>query len=627
MTRVPTSTTDPLRATAIAGNGVRGEKSPAAIPTGDFLQSLLSFSSGMGTQSITTDLRFNQLVGALQLNRPGGSKDDFGPLQSRAAASSLDTVRTDTDELAEDDPDSERDRENDQRRVSAEVLANLDWRAGQLRASLSDSRFRQTGSAHDETGASGSLVALVDPERFANRRSEGFPTAERAAAIELARREGLSNSAAFLGDTQDATDGASDPLAELGRYKTGEGGAEGGLRLDGQWERVLGGEALVGGPRRVSTLNAAVADGNGPIELQRPGQLDPASEALTSDALSRSVGEPGEQADGWQLSFQADRSGVRSGRLNLGSKGKAREGLKPDGVGPLDRTFRLGPEGPATPVARQDLSLSGPVIRPGSQFSLDELSVAPAAARALWESGLCGTVPPVPASIAGVATDMLADLAVPATNGSTSPAGALSPVETPGLPPSVSPVETATNDFHLSSGAGPVDVSSAADVDGGVPEIASGPRSLPARLLNQVAQALREAPAGDSTLRLQLNPVDLGQLSIEISFRDGVMHGKLRAEQGQTLKWLQEGLDGLKARLSDQGIVVQALEVELGQQGDFSQQSGSFSPGPDLGRQRSGRGYFTPDGPNRRAAASDQQTTIQPTTRDTSGQWAVNVIV
>ena len=138
---------------------------------------------------------------------------------------------------------------------------------------------------------------------------------------------------------------------------------------------------------------------------------------------------------------------------------------------------------------------------------------------------------------------------------------------------------------------------------------------------------MRQAPVGDSTLRLQLNPVDLGQLSIEIAFRDGVMHGKLRAEQGQTLKWLQEGMEGLKARLSDQGIVVQTLEVELGQQGDFSQQSGSFSPGPDSGRPRSGRGFFSPDDASRRTPKSQPDSAVQPTPRDTSGQWAVNVIV
>lgn len=621
MTRVPTTATDPLRATQVTGNGIRGEKSPAATPAGDFLQSLLSFSSGRATQAITSDLRFNQLVGALQLNRPDAG-DDFGRLESRREGSSLDNSPADPDNLPDDDPDSDRDTAANRRHSSAEVWAELERRSDPLWvAPTADPRLGQTGIAI-EHGSAGSLSEVVGLERFANQRSEGFPTADRAAAIELARRESLEQA----GEAFDSLNGRSIDRVALRRDRGSNlAGSEGGLRLEGAWQRVAGGETLVGGLGRAPGVNTAVTAAV--TDLQQPGQLDAVSDALNSERLSRSVTEASETEPGWQLSFQSDRTGVRSGRLNSGTKAKAREGLKPDGAGPVEGAYRLGPVGPSAQVARQDLTLRGPVVRHGSQLSLDELSVAPAAARALWESGLGGTVVTAGATVAGVTTEVMTNLAVSATSGSGPTAGSQSSIESPGLPPTTAIVESTTSDLALSGVANRGDMALAVDADGAVPELAGAPRTLPARVLTQVAQALRDAPVGDSTLRLQLNPVDLGQLSIEISFRDGVMHGKLRAEQGQTLKWLQEGLDGLKARLSDQGIVVQALEVELGQQGDFSQQSGSFSPGPDFGRQRSSRGFFTPDGSSRRAPTVDQDTTIQPMPRDTSGQWAVNVIV
>jgi hypothetical protein len=148
-------------------------------------------------------------------------------------------------------------------------------------------------------------------------------------------------------------------------------------------------------------------------------------------------------------------------------------------------------------------------------------------------------------------------------------------------------------------------------------------------VLYQVTQTLRQVPAGDSTMRLQLNPLELGQLEIEISFRNGVMMGKIRAEQGQTWKLLQEGLEGLRSRLHEHGIVVQSLEVELGQPGDFSQQSRQSPQHFDLGQQRQSSGYFSEEGPGRkrpRAANPDAEPNSR-ATKSSNGGWAVNVVV
>lgn len=154
------------------------------------------------------------------------------------------------------------------------------------------------------------------------------------------------------------------------------------------------------------------------------------------------------------------------------------------------------------------------------------------------------------------------------------------------------------------------------------------PPGVPSRVLSQVANALRQVPAGDSTIRLQLNPVELGQLEIQISFRNGSMHGKLRAEQGQTVTLLQEGLEGLKTRLQEQGIVVQTLEVELGQQSDFAQQQNrQFANAEDYRQQRQQQGYFANG--SRRSSSVDRAESTPPESaaRQNQGAWAVNVVV
>jgi flagellar hook-length control protein FliK len=150
------------------------------------------------------------------------------------------------------------------------------------------------------------------------------------------------------------------------------------------------------------------------------------------------------------------------------------------------------------------------------------------------------------------------------------------------------------------------------------------------KVLHQVSQTLRQLPTGDSTLRLQLNPLELGQLEIEISFRNGVMMGKLRAEQGQTWKLLQDGIDGLRTRLQEQGIVVQSLEVELGRPSDFSQHhQRSPQQSFDWDQQRQSGGYFADQDPAEkrpRRIREQPEAGVEPA-KTRNGGWAVNVVI
>lgn len=153
---------------------------------------------------------------------------------------------------------------------------------------------------------------------------------------------------------------------------------------------------------------------------------------------------------------------------------------------------------------------------------------------------------------------------------------------------------------------------------------------LPQQAINRITAALKDVQAGDSTLRIRLNPVELGNVDIEISFQNGVMAAKLRAEKGDTHQLLREGIEGLKTRLSEHGINVESLEVELGSQNSGS---GSGSGAPDqqafqMGQDRSSPGYFRrEDGQSSsrgtRQEAQDDASTISETN---TGGWAVNIV-
>jgi hypothetical protein len=277
---------------------------------------------------------------------------------------------------------------------------------------------------------------------------------------------------------------------------------------------------------------------------------------------------------------------------------------------------RPGFQEPSHGVAtRADRSTNVKPVGAGAGYSLDEIPVPPLAQRTVVQAGQTAAA----ATALGLpGTELSAEIALEMP-------GQLDAFLTPNASAGPTPNSVATSASVGSTVAGAlatVDVSASADG-----QLTNLERTqVPNRVLNQVAQALKQVPAGNSTMRLQLNPVELGQVMIEISFRDGVMHGKLRAEHGPTLRLLQEGIEGLRARLNEQGIVVQALEVELGKDGDFAQQR-SFSQSQEFGQQRQSNGYFTGEGLPVRRSTPEKQPDITSTSTPIDGRWAVNVIV
>lgn len=82
---------------------------------------------------------------------------------------------------------------------------------------------------------------------------------------------------------------------------------------------------------------------------------------------------------------------------------------------------------------------------------------------------------------------------------------------------------------------------------------------------------LRNHPNGTTQLTLQLDPKDLGQLSLIMTSREGELRGIIRAENAETAAVLSEQLEHLRATLEEQGLKIAELEVKTGLQNDTNQ--------------------------------------------------------
>lgn len=475
------------------------------------------------------------------------------------------------------------------------------------------------------------LVPQVTPEQAAVAiplepavRSEGLPSADRVAK-QIFENRGANP--ATVSETQEPTMGkisldhpdwkaapSAEPAVELTPAATAavrdllEGksdlsaskeaperppGPAAGVLLDPRFGET------VDAPQQKPRIDSALVRENPAVDLDTidVGRVDePAGDVAADETVV--------------VSFKADAPVVQKNDRFI-ARGNRRSSFRDDGSDAAIGN-RPGVQEPidARPERPANLKLTGEAAK----YSLDEIPFLPSAQR------------------------MVAQSSIVATAGTGFPATAQGAEIALELPGRLDGTSTTTNQNLLLSTATPT-VGTSPWLTNGVSgqestavegQVAGTERTrAPGRLLNQVAHALKQVPAGDSTMRLQLNPMELGQLMIEISFRDGVMHGRLRAEQGPTLRMLQEGLEGLRTRLSDQGIVVQTLEVELGQQGDFTQQHQhrSFAQSQEFGHQRQSNGFFSGDGQSTRRLPPNPEPEMDPNSQPVDGRWAVNVVV
>lgn len=89
---------------------------------------------------------------------------------------------------------------------------------------------------------------------------------------------------------------------------------------------------------------------------------------------------------------------------------------------------------------------------------------------------------------------------------------------------------------------------------------------------SQVEQAMLSALRdGTKRLELQLDPSDLGQLSLILTARNGEISATIRTERTETAEMMHRQLDIIRANLEQQGIKVDKLEVQT-QLADNNQQ-------------------------------------------------------
>lgn len=92
---------------------------------------------------------------------------------------------------------------------------------------------------------------------------------------------------------------------------------------------------------------------------------------------------------------------------------------------------------------------------------------------------------------------------------------------------------------------------------------ASAPAHLSRQVASQVEQAMLSAMRdGTKKLELQLNPGDLGNLTLTLTTRNGEVSATIRSEKGETAELMSRQLDVLRTNLEQQGIKVDKLEVQ-----------------------------------------------------------------
>ncbi|MCU0958803.1 MAG: flagellar hook-length control protein FliK [Pirellulaceae bacterium] len=83
------------------------------------------------------------------------------------------------------------------------------------------------------------------------------------------------------------------------------------------------------------------------------------------------------------------------------------------------------------------------------------------------------------------------------------------------------------------------------------------------RLLQRVARAIEAAAERGGVLRLRLRPPELGSLRLEVALEPGKLTARIETETPQARAILLDNLPQLRARLAEQGMVVERFDVDV----------------------------------------------------------------
>jgi len=110
------------------------------------------------------------------------------------------------------------------------------------------------------------------------------------------------------------------------------------------------------------------------------------------------------------------------------------------------------------------------------------------------------------------------------------------------------------------------------------------PQQVGQQLVRGVRMLSRE---GSSQVTIQLDPPELGEVTVRLVSRDQVLSGEISVANRQVQDAVQQGLGGLREALVSQGIQVDGLEVLVDDRGASSTDRDQTNP---FLRDRSGNG-------------------------------------
>ncbi len=126
---------------------------------------------------------------------------------------------------------------------------------------------------------------------------------------------------------------------------------------------------------------------------------------------------------------------------------------------------------------------------------------------------------------------------------------------------------------------------------------------LPAYLVRQVAFNMAQmANRGLNTLRMELKPPSMGEISMELSVKDGALKASLVADTVAAKQALEAGMEHLKQQLMQQGLKVEQLNISVQPDAQRRHESANAGQRNHERRQRGGNGQSTDEEQGQAAA-------------------------
>jgi flagellar hook-length control protein FliK len=105
------------------------------------------------------------------------------------------------------------------------------------------------------------------------------------------------------------------------------------------------------------------------------------------------------------------------------------------------------------------------------------------------------------------------------------------------------------------------------------PAPGNGPANVASQVLEAVRNSVSQQPTGDKEITIQLNPPELGKVSLKFQQQGAEITGTLEVSKAQTRAEIEQALPEMIRNLADSGIAIKRLEVVLSQNDQPDQQS------------------------------------------------------